>query len=138
MALPGLLFGGGTVGTSQLDTTHEVANLLQTLQQLEISRLDAALVCSSTNPGKCEQLLGVIGALQLGFRVSTKIKVIGEAPGKGSLTKNAIDPCIAESLTRPKTDQVSFLKTNRHQTPNGLYMRRRYALVGLIDILCHW
>lgn len=141
MAPPSLYFGGGTIGADHLNTTNGVANLLQSLQKLDIWRLDTAPVYPATNPGKCEQVLGDVGAIQLGFRVATKIKVIGAGPGKGSLTKDAIDASIAESLAKLRTEQVDVLycHTPDIETPveetaaalHAQYERQRFLQLGL-------
>ncbi len=107
MAHPSLIFGGGTIGLTPLNTIYGVNLLLQSLSKFDIWRLDSAPVYPATDPGKCEQLLGEVGVTRLGFTVDSKIKVTGEGPGKGSLTTKAIEASINETSARLGIDQVS-------------------------------
>ena len=108
MTRPQLIFGGAAIGENAFNTVDAVKALLTTLTAARISRVDTASAYPPATPGRSEQLLGDTEAVALGFTVDTKIRPIGEGPGKGSLKPSAIDASLTESLHQLGVDQVRF------------------------------
>ncbi len=105
MNQPTLIFGGGTVGDS-FSTPADVTALLESLKTLGIPRIDTASRYPPTAPGQSEKLLGEARVVDHGFTVDTKINVLGD--GRGSLTAEAIDTSIKDSLQRLGVQKVCY------------------------------
>ena len=103
-----LHFGSGTVGEGAFATTDDTSKLLDTLAQCKIDHIDTAGVYPASAPGASERLLGTAKAAERGFVLDTKIKVIGDGPGQGSLTRDAIEESLTKSLTTLGVDQVGI------------------------------
>lgn len=112
-----LHFGGGTVGEGAFATTDDTSKLLDTLAQCKIDHIDTASVYPPSAPGASEQLIGTAKAAQRGFVLDTKIKVLGDGPGQGSLTKKAIEESLTRSLTTLGVDQVRIDVSFRPSSP---------------------
>ena len=125
-----LQFGGGTVGEGAFSTTDDTSKLLDTLAQCKINHIDTASVYPASAPGASEQLIGTAKAAQRGFVLNTKIKVIGDGPGQGSLTEEAIEDSLTRSLTTLGVDQVgvdvSFRPSSQRRVMTSLTMHLSY------------
>lgn len=92
--MPALYFGAGAIGQGRFATPENVSGLLEVLKKHSINHIDTAGIYLLTSPGSSEQLLGAAGVGRGGFIIDTKIKMTGEGPGQGSLTKEAIDQSV--------------------------------------------
>ncbi|KAJ8128187.1 hypothetical protein O1611_g5450 [Lasiodiplodia mahajangana] len=92
-----LIFGGASIGAAYT-TRQQVAELLQTLQSLGVTRIDTAARYPPTDIGASERLLGEAGVAELGFSVDSKIFVGSVA--EGSLAPHAIEKSLTESYDR--------------------------------------
>lgn len=110
---PQLVFGTGVLGMdgTEFQDNTSVTNLLNTLQQHGINRLDTAARYPPFNPGRAEQLLGESGASS-SFVVDTKVYTeVGD--GSGDLTQEAMQKSVDGSLSRLKRTQVNVLFAHR-------------------------
>lgn len=118
---PHLVFGTGVVGMdgTEFQDSNSVANLLRTLTQLGINRLDTAARYPPFNPGKSEQLIGESHELSGIFVVDTKVYTeVGD--GSGDLTQQAIQKSVdgsLERLHRPQGVNVLFAHRPDPATP---------------------
>jgi aflatoxin B1 aldehyde reductase len=103
MAPVSLIFGGAAIG-DQFATLESVDDLLTRLESLCIRRIDTAGKYPPCAPGLSEELLGRTGAAGRGFTIDTKINC--EAHGKGSLTADAIERSLTNSLGRLRVKKV--------------------------------
>lgn len=113
---PQLVFGTGVLGMDGMDfqTGESVKRLLQTLQELGITRLDTAARYPPFNPGKSEELLGAsLSKFTTTFIVDTKVYTeVGD--GSGDLTRAAIQKSVDGSLQRLQRPQgVNVLFAHR-------------------------
>ena len=104
MASTSLVFGGATIG-DKFRTAEEVDTLLNQLSLLGIHRIDTAAKYPPKEPGLSEKLLGELKAAERGFFIDTKISC--NADGKGSLTANAIEASLSQSLKSLGVAKVS-------------------------------
>ncbi|CAJ2501399.1 Uu.00g042520.m01.CDS01 [Anthostomella pinea] len=98
MAFPGapqLIFGCGGLG-NEFVGEDSVTELLQTLKQFGVSRLDTATLYPPTDIGASQRLLGRTGAARLGFTIDTKV-LVSLSGLKGTLEPEKIDKYVAES-----------------------------------------
>jgi aflatoxin B1 aldehyde reductase len=101
-----LIFGGAAIG-DQFATLESVDELLARLESLGICRIDTAGKYPPCAPGLSEELLGRARAVERGFTIDTKINC--EAHGKGSLTADAIERSLMNSLSRLRVEKVCYL-----------------------------
>ncbi|KAL1979198.1 hypothetical protein VTN96DRAFT_6520 [Rasamsonia emersonii] len=101
---PHLIFGTASFGMDLTDfqDPESVKNLLQTLQELGIRRLDSGARYPPLNPGRAEQLIGETKELSGSFVVDTKIYTNTQNDGSGDLRPEAIDKSVNASLQRLK------------------------------------
>ncbi|KAH9986484.1 putative aldo/keto reductase [Xylariaceae sp. FL0662B] len=92
---PQIIFGCGGLGNEFMGE-QAVAELLQTLKEVGISRLDTAALYPPTDVGASQRLLGQVGAAQLGFTIDTKV-LISMSGIKGTLEPEKIARSAAES-----------------------------------------
>lgn len=112
---PELVFGTGVVGMAgtEFQDSDSVNNLLHTLKQLGINRLDTAARYPPFDPGKSEELIGAETELGESFVVDTKVYTeVGD--GSGDLTRPAIAKSVNGSLARLRRVQgVNVLFAHR-------------------------
>ncbi|KAF7874061.1 hypothetical protein EAF04_002733 [Stromatinia cepivora] len=99
---PFTLFGSATLGEDRFATANDVQQLLALLSTVKIGHIDTAAIYPLSSQGNSEQLLGESHTADHTFAIDTKIKLT-DSPGKGSLTKSAINESVAASLSRIKT-----------------------------------
>ncbi|KKA16459.1 Oxidoreductase [Rasamsonia emersonii CBS 393.64] len=109
---PHLIFGTASFGMDLTDfqDPESVKNLLQTLQELGIRRLDSGARYPPLNPGRAEQLIGETKELSGSFVVDTKIYTNTQNDGSGDLRPEAIDKSVNASLQRLKRPEGKCLK----------------------------
>ncbi|KAL2675546.1 hypothetical protein Neosp_011733 [[Neocosmospora] mangrovei] len=118
---PEIIFGASTVGGggsfgNAFPTQESTQELLTTLKECGITRIDTAAMYPPMAPGESERLLGLAGALQQGFAVDTKIMTtMGKL--EGTLTPEKIQNSVA-------TSRQSLAVDEKGATINVLY--------------CHW
>lgn len=108
---PTLLFGGGTVGNtdiSQLSDVNSVSALLDRLPDLGIDHIDTAARYPDGYNGRSEELFGLSGVGARGFVVDTKVMVKGRDVA-GSLSLDAVRKSVPDSLERLKVSRVNTL-----------------------------
>lgn len=92
---PQLIFGCGGLG-EEFVGEEAFSELLQTLREVGISRLDTAALYPPTDFGASERLLGKSGAAQMGFTVDTKV-MIDMKNFRGGLEPEKIARSISQS-----------------------------------------
>lgn len=92
---PQLIFGCGGLG-EEFVGEEAVAEILQTLKEAGIVRLDTAALYPPTNVGASQRLLGQVGAAQMRFSIDTKV-LISMKNFKGTLHPDKIAKSITES-----------------------------------------
>ena len=97
------------IGDGRFSTVEDIDNLLEVLQASRIESIDTAPVYPGTAPGTSERLLGEAKAAEKGFVIDTKVKVTGEGPGQGSLTKDAINESVSRSLETLGVNEVNVV-----------------------------
>lgn len=107
--MPSIHFGGETIGEGSFATTEDVNALLEKLTACGIKPIDTAGVYPGSVPGSSERLLGDAKASQRGFTLNTKIMVIGDPPGYGSLKEEAINESVQRSPAALSVPRVGFL-----------------------------
>lgn len=118
---PQLVFGTGVLGMdgTEFQDSESVTDLLQTLRQLGINRLDTAARYPPFNPGKSEELIGAANVPGDAFVVDTKVYTeVGD--GSGDLTNTAIQKSVdgsLERLHRPQGVNVLFAHRPDPATP---------------------
>lgn len=118
---PQLIFGTGVLGMdgTEFQDSESVTNLLHTLRQLGINRLDTAARYPPFNPGKSEQLIGEANVPGDAFVVDTKVYTeVGD--GSGDLTNAAVQKSVdgsLERLHRPRGVNVVFAHRPDPATP---------------------
>lgn len=100
---PKLIFGCGGLG-NEFVGKDSVAELLQTLQELGIDRLDTAALYPPDDPGKSQHLLGEARAVQMGFKIDTKV-LISLTRYRGTLEPEKIARSITESYKSLQLDE---------------------------------
>ncbi|KAG7007769.1 hypothetical protein G7Y79_00008g024070 [Physcia stellaris] len=113
---PQLIFGTASFGMDLTDfqDPSSVKALLQTLEELNVHRLDSGARYPPRNPGKAEELIGATRELSHSFAIDTKVYTDTGTDGSGDLTAEAIEKSLNESLQRlKKSDGVNILHAHR-------------------------
>lgn len=102
---PQLIFGTATFGMdlTEFQDPTSVDNLLSTVKELGINRLDTAARYPPLNPGRSEQLLGEASSLsnlEAEFSIDTKVYTDTRTDGSGDLTREAVARSVKTSLER--------------------------------------
>ncbi|KAK8115576.1 hypothetical protein PG984_012078 [Apiospora sp. TS-2023a] len=105
---------------SAFQDAETVKELLHTLQNLAITRLDSGARYPPNSPGRAEELIGENVGLSKDFLVDTKIFADTATDGSGDLTKDAIDRSIVASLHRLRREAVNVLHIHRHDPATPL------------------
>lgn len=108
---PQLIFGTASFGMdmTEFQDTSSVQNLLKTLKDLHISRLDSGARYPPLRPGRAEELIGETKGLSSSFIIDTKVYTNTQTDGSGDLTSEAIDRSAHASLQRlQKPDGVIY------------------------------
>ncbi|KHN93734.1 NADP-dependent oxidoreductase domain protein [Metarhizium album ARSEF 1941] len=98
MAFPGapeMIFGCGGLG-NEFVGEKAVEELLQTLKEAGVHRLDTAALYPPTDIGASQRLLGQVGAARMGFTIDTKV-MISMTGFQGTLQPEKIAKSAAES-----------------------------------------
>ena len=103
---PTLVFGCANIGKSY-ETKESVGELLKELQTRGINHLDTAARYPPTSPGLSEKLLGEARASHENFTIDSEILVSGD--GKGSLTREAIQKSLTNSLATLRVNKLRTL-----------------------------
>ncbi|TGJ83871.1 hypothetical protein E0Z10_g4874 [Xylaria hypoxylon] len=113
---PQIVFGTAGLGMNKtaFQDASSVKNLLRTLQDLGISRLDTGARYPPLNPGRSEQLLGEARELSRDFVIDTKVYTDATKDGSGDLTPEAIS----------KSADGSLQRLQRPEGVNVLYIHR--------------
>jgi aflatoxin B1 aldehyde reductase len=93
---PQLIFGCGGLGNEFIGK-EAVAELLQTLKEVGVGRVDTAGLYPPTDIGASQRLLGQAGAAQLGFTIDTKV-LISMTGFSGTLEPAKIAKSVEESI----------------------------------------
>ncbi|OKL55509.1 hypothetical protein UA08_09256 [Talaromyces atroroseus] len=114
---PHFIFGTATLGMdqTQFHNAESVTALLQTLETLDIYRLDTGTRYPPLNPGRSEQLIGEVSK-ELGskFTVDTKIYTDTKTDGSEDLSSEAIQHSVNASLRRlQRVEGVNVLYVHR-------------------------
>ncbi len=101
---PQLIFGTASFGMdmTEYQDAASVRNLLKTLQELGIRRLDSGARYPPLKPGRAEELIGETTDVSGEFVVDTKVYTDTQKDGSGDLTGDAIEKSIRASLQRLK------------------------------------
>ncbi len=99
---PQLIFGTASFGMdmTEFQDAESVQELLGTLTELGISRLDSAARYPPMNPGRSEELIGEARKLSSGFQIDTKVYTNTQTDGSGDLSVEAVEKSVANSLKR--------------------------------------
>ncbi|KAI1367953.1 putative oxidoreductase [Xylaria arbuscula] len=114
--MPELLFGTASFGMpmTKFEDVEGVKELLQTLRDLGINRLDSGARYPPPRPGRAEELIGEVSDLSKDFIVDTKVYTDTKTDGSGDLTVEAIATSTSQSLQRLKRpDGVNILHIHR-------------------------
>ena len=105
---PELIFGTATFGMDMTDFQNpaSVQDVLNTLQELGIRRLDSGARYPPRNPGKAEELIGQT-ELSRSFVIDTKVYTNTMTDGGGDLTAASIEDSLHGSLKRLNDDKVN-------------------------------
>ena len=109
---PQLIFGTASFGMDLTDfqDVASVTSLLNTLQELDIHRLDSGARYPPMKPGRAEELIGETKELSRNFVVDTKVYTNVQTEGSGDLTSEAIEQSLHASLHRlERTDGVGLI-----------------------------
>ena len=109
---PQLIFGTASFGMDLTDfqDVTSVTSLLNTLQELDIHRLDSGARYPPMKPGRAEELIGETKELSRNFVVDTKVYTNVQTEGSGDLTSEAIEQSLHASLHRlERTDGVGLI-----------------------------
>ena len=107
---PQLIFGCGGVGI-EFAGEEAVAELLQTLKDVGVTRLDTAALYPPTDIGASQRLIGQAGAARMGFTIDTKVMVSIHG-GKGTLEPEKIAESASQSqksLQFPEGQRINVL-----------------------------
>ena len=101
---PQLVFGTATFGMdmTEFQDPSTVNPLLETLQQLDLHRLDTGARYPPMKPGMAEELIGETKELSGAFSIDTKVYADVRTDGSGELTATAIERSAIASLERLK------------------------------------
>ncbi|KAK7996478.1 hypothetical protein PG989_004518 [Apiospora arundinis] len=121
MAPPQIIFGTATFGfpNSAFQDAEAVSELLRTLRDLGVTRLDAAARYPPNSPGRAEELIGEATKEEAGsgasaFLIDTKIMTDVSNDGSGDLAREAIEASSAASLQRlQRPEGVNVLHIHR-------------------------
>jgi aflatoxin B1 aldehyde reductase len=108
---PELIFGCGGFGL-EIVGSEAAKEVLRTLKDLGVVRLDTAALYPLVNFGASQRLLGEVGAAQKGFTIDTKV-LIGVKEQRGSLEPSKTAESVAHSR--------EVLKLGHGQQINVLY-----------------
>ena len=99
---PQLIFGTASFGMdmTEFQDAESVQELLGTLKELGISRLDSAARYPPMNPGRSEELIGEAQKLSSGFQIDTKVYTDTQTDGSGDLSVEAVEKSVGDSLKR--------------------------------------
>lgn len=99
---PQIIFGTASFGMEMTDFQDEnsVTNLLRTLQDIGVSRLDTGARYPPLNHGRSETLIGEARMFSKSFVVDTKVFTDTRTDGGGDLTCQAVQRSIDGSLQR--------------------------------------
>ncbi|KAI1325381.1 putative oxidoreductase [Xylariaceae sp. FL0255] len=119
---PQIIFGTAVFGMdgTAFQDAESVKNLLSTLQENGISRIDTAARYPPLLSGRSEELLGEAKELSSSFVIDTKVYVDTSKGGSGSLTPEAIRGSTAASLgrlQRPEGVNVLYVHAADPTTP---------------------
>lgn len=103
-SVPQLIFGAASFGDA-FRKPEDVQSVLELLKSHDIKYLDTAGRYPPTNPGRSEELIGLVKAAQQGFTIDTKI-LAGAGDGSGELTRENIEKSVSTSLKRLGIDKV--------------------------------
>lgn len=105
---PELIFGTASFGMDMTDFQDpaSVQDILRTLQELGIRRLDSGARYPPRNPGRSEELIGQT-ELSKNFIIDTKVYTNTMTDGGGDLTATAIEDSLRGSLHRLNGDKVN-------------------------------
>ena len=106
---PHLIFGTAGFGMDLSEFQHpsSVQNLLKSLQDLGIHRLDTGARYPPNKPGRAEELIGETKELSGSFTIDTKVYTDVQTDGSGDLTSEAVEKSSHASLQRlQKVDGV--------------------------------
>lgn len=92
---------------TEFQDADAVKNVLRTLKELGITRLDSGARYPPTNPGRSEELIGEAG--ESGFRVDTKVFTDTATDGCGDLAAEAMGRSVEGSLGRLRVEGVCIL-----------------------------
>ncbi|KAK8054321.1 aldo keto protein [Apiospora saccharicola] len=122
---PQIIFGTASLGMpmSAFQDAKTVKELLHTLQDLAINRLDSGARYPPNNPGRAEELIGENVGLSKDFVVDTKIFTDMATDGSGDLTKDAIDRSTFASLHRLRREANGWQKPVCYQGCYNLITR---------------
>ena len=84
--------------------------LIETSKKAGINRIDTAAALPGNNPGGTEKLLGNLELAEHGFIIDSK--VIWSGNGDGTLTAEAVEKSVAQSLESLKVSKVSYSLTS--------------------------
>lgn len=107
MSPPSIIIGTGIWGHN-VDKA-QVTNQINPFKRIGIKQIDTAALYPPTNPGQAERLLGEAGYEKQGFLIDSKILYFNQ--GNGTLTADAIEKSIDESLANLQTNKVRALST---------------------------
>lgn len=99
---PQLIFGTASFGMdmTQFQDPSSIRNLLQSLQEHGIRRLDSGARYPPLNPGRAEELIGETKECSSDFAIDTKVYTNTKTDGSGDLTGDAIVTSVQGSLQR--------------------------------------
>jgi aflatoxin B1 aldehyde reductase len=99
---PQLIFGTASFGMdwTEYQDTESVKKVLETLQTLNIRRLDTGARYPPLKQGFSEELIGNAKELSSNFIVDTKIYSDTRKDGSGDLSRDAMQKSVAGSLQR--------------------------------------
>ena len=116
MATPKIVFGAGSIGTTEKsftftwDTPDAVSSVLTKLSELDITELDSAAVYPPGNPWNTETLLGQSEAAKKGFIIDTKIEATKiDTRERQKLTDEHIASSTEKSLRLLGVEKVKIL-----------------------------
>jgi hypothetical protein len=112
MTLPNIVFGAGGIGKGRIShtwtTPESTTELLDSLEDLGLKQLDSGASYPPGAPWVTETLLGQAEAAKRGFVIDTKVLIIRETQGKGSLSEENIDSSLKKSLELLGVEKVSY------------------------------
>lgn len=105
---PQIIFGTASFGMPSTNFQDEpgVREVLQTLRDLGVGRLDSGARYPPPKPGRSEQLIGETSDLSQHFLVDTKVYTDTARDGSGDLTIEAIASSASNSLERLRQSDV--------------------------------